>query len=180
MLAGGRMLESFRSYADRERTRRPAARLEHRGDQLSHEIGHKLDRPSSRHRPRGHPPLDQPPRRRPRPDRGGRGHLHPVSNREPTTRAAPRPRSSSSSASRSATPSAPSCLQGLEQYWIEIHRLENEAISSRARWSPTVPQWRDPLEVLSSGRTSTVCSRSASTPVRTSANVIERIVVKHA
>jgi uncharacterized protein len=183
VLAGARILESFfQSYGERERIAAQLQELEHRGDQISHEIGHKLEETFVT-------PFD-------------REDIHALISRlddildlieevadtcilyhitEPTE-----------VASQQAAIIAKQCVElrealtklrhfrGLEQHWIEIHRLENEgdqivrhAIAGLFNDGDNpldVIKWKDVYDLLE--RAIDACEDAA--------NVIERIVVKHA
>ena len=183
MLAAARTLESFfTTYEDRERIAAQLRDLEHRGDQLSHEIGHKLEATFVT-------PFD-------------REDIHALINRlddivdlieevadtcilyhitEPTE-----------PARAQAAIITKQCIQlrealshlrrfrNLDKYWIEIHRLENDgdqvtrqAVASLFRDGTDpldVVKWKDVYDLLEN--TIDACEDAA--------NVIERIVVKHA
>ncbi len=183
VLAGARLLETFfRNYGDRERIAVQLRELEHRGDQISHEIGHKLEATFVT-------PFD-------------REDIHALISRlddildlieevadtcilyhisEPTPVAV-----------QQTEILVKQCVQvrealthlrafkGLEKYWIEIHRLENDgdqvarkAIAGLFRDGDNpldVIKWKDVYSLL----------EDAIDSCEDAANVIERIVVKHA
>jgi predicted phosphate transport protein (TIGR00153 family) len=183
VLAAARTLESFfESYADRERIAAQLRDLEHRGDQISHEIGHKLESTFVT-------PFD-------------REDIHHLISRlddvldlieeiadtcilyrieEPTE-----------VARRQAEIVTKQCVQigdalqhlrafkGLEQYWIEIHRLENEGDQlERQAVAGLFRNGGDPLEVIKWKDVYDLLE-NAIDACEDVANVIERIVVKHA
>jgi uncharacterized protein len=183
VLTAARTLESFFStYQDRERIGAQLRELEHRGDQISHEIGRKLEATFVT-------PFD-------------REDIHALINRlddvldlieevadtcilyhitEPTEMAR-----------RQAEIITKQCIQlrealahlrgfrGLEPFWIEVHRLENDgdqitrqAVADLFRDSTDpmdVIKWKDVYDLLEN--TIDACEDAA--------DVIERIVVKHA
>jgi predicted phosphate transport protein (TIGR00153 family) len=183
VLAAARTLESFfESYADRERIAAQLRDLEHRGDQISHEIGHTLESTFVT-------PFD-------------REDIHHLISRlddvldlieeiadtcilyrieEPTD-----------VARRQAEIVTKQCVQigdalqhlrafkGLEQYWIEIHRLENEGDQlERQAVAGLFRNGGDPLEVIKWKDVYDLLE-NAIDACEDVANVIERIVVKHA
>jgi predicted phosphate transport protein (TIGR00153 family) len=183
VLAAARTLESFfESYADRERIAAQLRDLEHRGDQISHEIGHKLESTFVT-------PFD-------------REDIHHLISRlddvldlieeiadtcilyrieEPTE-----------VARRQAEIVTKQCVQigdalqhlrafkGLEQYWIEIHRLENDGDQlERQAVAGLFRNGGDPLEVIKWKDVYDLLE-NAIDACEDVANVIERIVVKHA
>jgi predicted phosphate transport protein (TIGR00153 family) len=183
VLAAARTLQSFfETYADRERIAAQLRDLEHRGDQLSHEIGHKLESTFVT-------PFD-------------REDIHHLISRlddvldlieeiadtcilyrieEPTE-----------VARRQAEIVTKQCVQigdalqhlrafkGLEQYWIEIHRLENEGDQlERQAVAGLFRNGGDPLEVIKWKDVYDLLE-NAIDACEDVANVIERIVVKHA
>jgi len=183
VLAAARTLESFfESYGDRERIAAQLRELEHRGDQISHEIGHKLESTFVT-------PFD-------------REDIHHLISRlddvldlieeiadtcilyrieEPTE-----------VARRQAEIVTKQCVQigdalqhlrafkGLEQYWIEIHRLENDGDQlERQAVAGLFRNGGDPLEVIKWKDVYDLLE-NAIDACEDVANVIERIVVKHA
>ena len=183
VLAAARTLESFfESYGDRERIAAQLRELEHRGDQISHEIGHKLESTFVT-------PFD-------------REDIHHLISRlddvldlieeiadtcilyrieEPTD-----------VARRQAEIVTKQCVQigdalqhlrafkGLEQYWIEIHRLENDGDQlERQAVAGLFRNGGDPLEVIKWKDVYDLLE-NAIDACEDVANVIERIVVKHA
>jgi len=183
VLAAARTLESFfESYGDRERIAAQLRELEHRGDQISHEIGHKLESTFVT-------PFD-------------REDIHHLISRlddvldlieeiadtcilyrieEPTE-----------VARRQVEIVTKQCVQigdalqhlrafkGLEQYWIEIHRLENDGDQlERQAVAGLFRNGGDPLEVIKWKDVYDLLE-NAIDACEDVANVIERIVVKHA
>ena len=183
VLAAARTLESFfESYGDRERIAAQLRELEHRGDQISHEIGHKLESTFVT-------PFD-------------REDIHHLISRlddvldlieeiadtcilyrieEPTE-----------VARRQAEIVTKQCVQigdalqhlrafkGLEQYLIEIHRLENDGDQlERQAVAGLFRNGGDPLEVIKWKDVYDLLE-NAIDACEDVANVIERIVVKHA
>jgi uncharacterized protein len=183
VLTAARTLESFfATYAERERIAAQLRDLEHRGDQISHEIGHKLEATFVT-------PFD-------------REDIHALISRlddildlieevadtcilyhisEPTEVAV-----------QQSEILTRQCIQirealahlrtfrGLDQYWIEVHRLENVgdqlvrgAIAGLFRDGENpldVIKWKDVYSLL----------EDAIDAGEDAADVIERIVVKHA
>jgi predicted phosphate transport protein (TIGR00153 family) len=183
VLAGARILESFfRSYDERERIAAQLQELEHRGDQISHEIGRKLEETFVT-------PFD-------------REDIHALISRlddvldlieevadtcilyhitEPTE-----------VASQQAEIIVKQCVElrealtklrhfrGLEQHWIEIHRLENEGDKIvRHAIADLFNDGDNPLEIIKWKDVYDLLERAIDACEDT-ANVIERIVVKHA
>jgi predicted phosphate transport protein (TIGR00153 family) len=183
VLAGARILETFfRSYGERERIAAQLQDLEHRGDQISHEIGHKLEETFVT-------PFD-------------REDIHALISRlddildfieevadtcilyhitEPTK-----------VASQQAEIIVKQCVElqealtklrhfrGLEQHWIEIHRLENEGDQVvRHAIADLFNDGDNPLEIIKWKDVYDLLERAIDA-CEDAANVIERIVVKHA
>jgi len=183
VLAGARLLETFfRSYGERERIAVQLRELEHRGDQLTHEIGHKLEATFVT-------PFD-------------REDIHALISRlddildlieevadtcilyhisEPTPVAV-----------EQAEIITKQCIQirealthlrhfkNLDQYWIEIHRLENEGDHlARTAIAGLFRDGDNPLDVIKWKDVYSLLEDAIDTCEDT-ANVVERIVVKHA
>jgi predicted phosphate transport protein (TIGR00153 family) len=183
VLAAARLLEEFfRNYGERERIAGQLRNAEHLGDQLSHDIGHKLESTFVT-------PFD-------------REDIHALISRlddildlieevadtcilynidaptEPVARQAElivlqcEQIADALSHLRS--------FKGLERYWIEVHRLENEgdriarqAIAELFKDGGDavhIIKWKDVYSLL----------EEAIDACEDAANVIERIVVKHA
>jgi len=183
VLAAARTLESFfESYADRERIAAQLRDLEHRGDQLSHEIGHKLESTFVT-------PFD-------------REDIQELISRlddvldlieeVADTCILYRIEEPTDVARRQAEIVTKQCIQigdalqhlrdfkGLDQYWIEIHRLENEGDQlARQAVAALFRNGNDPLDLIKWKDVYGLLENAidASEDV---ANVIERIVVKHA
>ena len=132
-------------------------------------------------RPRGHPGAHQPPRRHHRLHRGGRRYLHPLQDR----RADPDRRAQA----EIIVQQCEELVRGLEKlkgfkdvapHWIEVHRLENEGdrivrraiadLFTNGTRRDGVIKWKDVYAML----------EEAIDSCEDVANVIERIVVKHA
>ena len=184
VLAGARMLEElFRSYDERERLASQLRDAEHRGDALSHEIGHKLENTFVT-------PFD-------------REDIHQLISRlddvldfieevadtcilykiaEPTP-----------AAQEQAEIIVKQCeeivralqkLKGFKNvspHWIEVHRLEIEGdrIARRAIADLFTGDGADPIEIIKWKDMYTLLEDTIDACEDT-ANVIERIVVKHA
>lgn len=183
VVTAARTLESFfATYGDRERIAAQLRELEHRGDQISHEIGHKLESTFVT-------PFD-------------REDIHALISRlddvldlieeiadtcilyrieEPTD-----------VAQRQAEIVTKQCVQisdalqhlrdfkGLENYWIEIHRLENEGDQlERQAVAALFRNGGDPLGIIK-WKDVYALLENAIDACEDVANVIERIVVKHA
>jgi predicted phosphate transport protein (TIGR00153 family) len=183
VLAAARTLESFfESYADRERIAAQLRDLEHRGDQLSHEIGHKLESTFVT-------PFD-------------REDIHILISRlddvldlieeVADTCSLYRSEEPTDVARRQAEIVTKQCVQigdalqhlrvfkGLEQYWIEIHRLENEGDQlARQAVAALFRNGDDPLDLIK-WKDVYGLLENAIDACEDVANVIERIVVKHA
>ncbi len=183
VLAGARLLETFfRTYSERERIAVQLRELEHRGDQITHEIGHKLEATFVT-------PFD-------------REDIHALISRlddildlieevadtcilyhisEPTPVAI-----------QQAEIIVKQCIQirealthlrtfsHLDNYWIEIHRLENEGDHvARTAIAGLFRDGDNPLDVIKWKDVYSLLEDAIDTCEDT-ANVIERIVVKHA
>ena len=183
VLAAARTLESFfASYDDRERIAAQLLELEHRGDQLSHEIGHKLESTFVT-------PFD-------------REDIHALISRlddvldlieeVADTCILYRIEEPTDVARKQAEIVTKQCVQigdalghlrnfrGLEQYWIEIHRLENEGDQlARQGVAALFRNGGDPLDLIK-WKDVYGLLENAIDACEDVANVIERIVVKHA
>jgi predicted phosphate transport protein (TIGR00153 family) len=183
VVTAARTLESFfGTYGDRERIAAQLRELEHRGDQISHDIGHKLESTFVT-------PFD-------------REDIHALISRlddvldlieeiadtcilyridEPTD-----------VARKQAEIVTKQCVQisdalqhlrnfkGLEAYWIEIHRLENEGDQlERQAVAALFRNGGDPLNIIKWKDVYSLLE-NAIDACEDVANVIERIVVKHA
>ena len=183
VLAAARLLQSFfQNYGERERLASQLIDLEHRGDEISHDIGHRLEKTFVT-------PFD-------------REEIHALISRlddvidlieevadtcvlygvtDPTPAANEqadiivRQCEQIVSAMRNLTD-----FKKLEPYWIEIHRLENDgdritrraiaSLFSNGEEPMNVIKWKDVYSLLE--ETIDACEDVA--------NVIERIFVKHA
>jgi predicted phosphate transport protein (TIGR00153 family) len=183
VLTAARTLESFfANYEDRERIAAQLRELEHRGDQISHDIGHKLESTFIT-------PFD-------------REDIHALISRlddivdlieeVADTCLLYRIEAPTEVAQQQAQIVSKQCVQladalshlrqfkGLEPYWIEIHRLENDgdqlarqAIAALFRNGEDpieLIKWKDVYELL----------ENAIDACEDAANIIERIVVKQA
>jgi predicted phosphate transport protein (TIGR00153 family) len=183
VLAGARLLEQFfRNYDERERLASQLRDTEHAGDQISHEIGHKLEKTFVT-------PFD-------------REDIHALISRlddiidfiEEVADTCilygidkPAP-----VAVQQAEIIVRQCEQltaalgklrrfrDLEQHWIEIHRLENEGDRiARQAMAELFKNGQDPIEVIK-WKDVYALGEKAIDACEDAANVIERIVVKHA
>ena len=183
VLTAARTLESFfRTYQDRERIGAQLRDLEHRGDQISHEIGHRLESTFVT-------PFD-------------REDIHALINRlddildlieeVADTCILYHIREPTEMASRQAEIITKQCIQlrdalshlrgfrGLEPYWIEVHRLENDGDQiTRQAVADLFRNGTDPLEVIKWKDVYDLLE-NAIDACEDAADVIERIVVKHA
>ena len=183
MLAGARMLEQmFRSYGERERLASQLRDAEHRGDQLSHEIGQKVNSTFVT-------PID-------------REDIHALISRLDDVIdlveeiadtcilygiAAPTPEAIEQAAiivkqceqlHRAITKL--SRFKGIQEHWIEVHRLENEGDRiARTVVANLFNNGRDALEVLKWNKVYGLLEEAIDA-CEDAANVIEGIVVKHA
>ncbi len=183
VLAGARILETFfRSYGERERIAAQLQDLEHRGDQISHEIGHKLEETFVT-------PFD-------------REDIHALISRlddildfieevadtcilyhitEPTK-----------VASQQAEIIVKQCVElqealtklrhfrGLEQHWIEIHRLENEGDQvTRAAVAGLFSTKQEPVDIIKWKDIYALLEHCID-KCEDVANIIEKISIKHA
>jgi predicted phosphate transport protein (TIGR00153 family) len=183
VLTAARTLETFfGSYDQRERIGAQLRELEHKGDQISHEIGHKLEATFVT-------PFD-------------REDIHALISRlddvidlieeVADTCILYRISQPTRAAQKQAEIITRQCIQireaiahlpgfrNLEQYWIEVHRLENEGdqlarkaiadLFAGGGHPLDVMKWKDVYDLL----------ENAIDACEDVANVIERIVVKHA
>jgi predicted phosphate transport protein (TIGR00153 family) len=183
VLAAARLLEQFfRNYAERERIASQLRDAEREGDVISHDIGHKLEATFVT-------PFD-------------REDIHALISRlddildfieevadtcilygidEPTPPAI-----------EQAEIIVRQCeeleralgklrgFKGLEEHWIEIHRLENEGDRiARKAMAELFTNGQDPLDVIK-WKDVYALGEKAIDACEDAANVIERIVVKHA
>jgi hypothetical protein len=183
VLAAARLLEEFfRSYDDRERLASQLRDLEHRGDQLSHDIGHRLERTFVT-------PFD-------------REDIHQLISRLDDVLdfieevadtcilykiEAPTP--TAHDQAEILVRQVEEIVRALQklrrfkdigQHWIEIHRLENEGdrIARRAI-ADLFTNGNDPIEIIK-WKDLYALLEDAIDSCEDAANVIERIVVKHA
>jgi uncharacterized protein len=183
VLAAARLLEQFfRNYDERERLASQLLDAEHAGDQMSHEIGHKLERTFVT-------PFD-------------REDIHALISRlddivdfiEEVADTcilynieAPTP-----VAIAQAEIIVRQCEQlaeglgqlrtfkGLDRYWIEVHRLENEGDRVvRQAMAELFKNGQDPIDVIKWKDVYDLLEKAIDA-CEDAANVIERIVVKHA
>jgi uncharacterized protein len=183
VLSAARLLEQFfRNYGERERLANQLLDAEHVGDRISHEIGHKLEATFVT-------PFD-------------REDIHALISRlddiidliEEVADTcilydieAPTP-----AAQEQAEIVVRQCEQiqlalrklrafkGLEDHWIEIHRLENEGDRIvRKAVAGLFSERHDPIEIIKWKDVYSLLEEAIDT-CEDAANVIERIVVKHA
>ncbi len=183
MLAAARLLEQFfTNYEERERLANQLRNAEHEGDRISHDIGHRLEKTFVT-------PFD-------------REEIHALISRlddivdliEEVADTcvlynieAPTP-----AAQKQAQIIVKSCEQlldaishlrgfrDLERYWIEVHRLENEGDRiSRSAMAELFKDGGTPLEIIK-WKDVYALLEDAVDACEDAANVIERIVVKHA
>ncbi len=183
LLGAARLLEQFfRNYDDRERLASQLLDAEHAGDQISHEIGHKLESTFVT-------PFD-------------REDIHSLISRlddildfieevadtcilynidAPTDTA----RQQAEIITRQCEQLAEALtklrhFKGLEQHWIEVHRLENDGDRvARQAVAELFKHGQDPLEVIKWKDVYALLEKAIDA-CEDAANVIERIVVKHA
>jgi uncharacterized protein len=183
VLAAARLLEQFfRNYDERERLASQLLDAEHAGDQMSHDIGHKLEKTFVT-------PFD-------------REDIHALISRlddiidfiEEVADTcilynieAPTP-----VAIAQAEIIVRQCEQlaeglgqlrsfkALDQYWIEVHRLENEGDRVvRQAMAELFKNGQDPIDVIKWKDVYSLLEKAIDA-CEDAANVIERIVVKHA
>jgi len=183
VLSAARLLEQFfRNYDERERIASQLLDTEHAGDQLSHEIGQKLESTFVT-------PFD-------------REDIHGLISRlddildfieeiadtcilynieAPTDPA----RAQAEIITRQCEQLAEALgklasFKGLEQHWIEIHRLENEGDRiARQAVAELFKNGQDPMDVIKWKDVYALLEKAIDA-CEDAANVIERIVVKHA
>jgi predicted phosphate transport protein (TIGR00153 family) len=183
MLGAARLLEAMlRSYDDLERRTTELRDAEHRGDEISHDIGHRLESTFVT-------PFD-------REDIYALitglddvvDHIEETGDTFVLYRIpAPTPR-----AIELASIVVRQCeqlhealtllrgFQGLEQYWIEVHRLENEGDQvSRAAIAGLFDGQPDPIEVIKWRKMYGLLEETID-KCEDVANVVERITIKHA
>ena len=183
VLAAARLLEQFfRNYEDRERLASQLRDAEHAGDQISHDIGHKLESTFVT-------PFD-------------REDIHALISRlddildfieevadtcilyginQPSPVAVSQAEIIVRQCDElTAALSKLRKFKGLERHWIEIHRLENEGDRIvRQAVAKLFKDERDPIEVIK-WKDLYDLGEKAIDACEDAANVIERIVVKHA
>ncbi len=183
VLGAARLLEQFfRNYDDRERIASQLLDAEHAGDQISHDIGHKLEKTFVT-------PFD-------------REDIHALISRlddildlieeVADTCILYGIETPTETAQQQAGIITRQCEQlveglgklrkfkGLEQHWIEIHRLENEGDRiARQAVAELFKHGQDPIEVIK-WKDVYALLEDAIDAAEDGANVIERIVVKHA
>jgi predicted phosphate transport protein (TIGR00153 family) len=183
VLAGARLLDQFfRNYDERERIASQLRDAEHAGDQISHEIGHKLERTFVT-------PFD-------------REDIHALISRlddiidfieeiadtcilynieAPT----PVAMAQAEIIVRQCEQLAEGLRQlrtfkGLDKYWIEVHRLENEGDRVvRQAMAELFQNGEDPVVVIKWKDVYSLLEKAIDA-CEDAADVIERIVVKHA
>ena len=183
VLGAARLLEQFfRNYDDRERIASQLLDAEHAGDQISHDIGHKLEKTFVT-------PFD-------------REDIHALISRlddildlieeVADTCILYNIEAPTETARQQAEIITRQCEQlveglgklkkfkGLEQHWIEIHRLENEGDRiARQAVAELFKHGQNPIEVIK-WKDVYALLEDAIDAAEDAANVIERIVVKHA
>ena len=183
MVAAARVLEQMMGhYEDRERLSSQLRDLEHAGDQLSHNIGHELETTFVT-------PFD-------------REEIHALINRlddvvdlieevgdtmilygieAPTQLAVQQVEIIVRQCEQIAEALANlRTFRGLERFWIEVHRLENEGDRLVRRWiAELFHNGGDPVELIKWKDVYTLLEEAVDA-CEDVANVIERIVVKHA
>ncbi len=183
VLTAARTLESFfATYAERERIAAQLRDLEHRGDQISHEIGHKLEATFVT-------PFD-------------REDIHALISRlddildlieeVADTCILYHISAPTEVAVQQSEILTRQCIQirealahlrtfrGIDQYWIEVHRLENDGDQLvRGAIAGLFRDGEDPLDVIKWKDVYSLLE-DAIDAGEDAADVIERIVVKHA
>ena len=183
VLAAARLLEQFfRNYEERERLASQLRDAEHAGDRISHDIGHKLESTFVT-------PFD-------------REDIHALISRlddildfieevadtcilyginQPSPVAVSQAEIIVRQCDElTAALSKLRKFKGLEQHWIEIHRLENEGDRIvRQAVAKLFKDEQDPIEVIK-WKDVYDLGEKAIDACEDAANVIERIVVKHA
>ena len=183
LLSAARLLEQFfRNYDERERIASQLLDAEHAGDQISHEIGHKLEATFVT-------PFD-------------REDIHALISRlddildfieevadtcilyniEAPTETA---QAQAEIITRQCEQLAEAltklrAFKGLEQHWIEVHRLENEGDRiARQAVAELFKHGQEPMDVIKWKDVYALLEKAIDA-CEDAANVIERIVVKHA
>ena len=183
VLGAARLLEQFfRNYDDRELIASQLLDAEHAGDQISHDIGHKLEKTFVT-------PFD-------------REDIHALISRlddildlieeVADTCILYNIEAPTETAQQQAEIITRQCEQlveglgklkkfkGLEQHWIEVHRLENDGDRiARQAVAELFKHGQDPIEVIK-WKDVYALLEDAIDAAEDAANVIERIVVKHA
>ncbi|HLE88775.1 MAG TPA: DUF47 family protein [Candidatus Limnocylindria bacterium] len=183
LLSAARLLEQFfRNYDERERIASQLLDAEHAGDQISHDIGHKLEATFVT-------PFD-------------REDIHALISRlddildfieevadtcilyniEAPTETA---QAQAEIITRQCEQLAEAltklrAFKGLEQHWIEVHRLENEGDRiARQAMAELFKHGQEPMDVIKWKDVYALLEKAIDA-CEDAANVIERIVVKHA
>jgi predicted phosphate transport protein (TIGR00153 family) len=183
VLSGARLLEQFfRNYDERERLANQLLDLEHAGDQMSHAIGQKLEKTFVT-------PFD-------------REDIHALISRlddiidfieevadtcilynieAPTPVALAQAEIIVRQCEQLAEGLAQlRTFKDLDKYWIEVHRLENEGDRVvRVAMAELFKNGQDPVEVIKWKDVYSLLEKAIDA-CEDAANVIERIVVKHA
>jgi len=183
VLSAARLLEQFfRNYDERERIASQLLDAEHAGDQISHEIGHRLESTFVT-------PFD-------------REDIHGLISRlddildfieevadtcilynieAPTETAQAQAEIITRQCEQLAEAlSKLRSFKGLEQHWIEVHRLENEGDRiARQAVAELFKNGQDPMDVIKWKDVYALLEKAIDA-CEDAANVIERIVVKHA
>lgn len=183
VLSGARLLEQFfRNYEERERLANQLVDLEHAGDQMSHAIGHKLEKTFVT-------PFD-------------REDIHALISRlddiidfieevadtcilynieAPTPVALAQAEIIVRQCEQLAEGLAQlRTFKDLDKFWIEVHRLENEGDRVvRQAMAELFKNGQDPIEVIKWKDVYSLLEKAIDA-CEDAANVIERIVVKHA
>jgi hypothetical protein len=183
VLAAARLLEQFfRNYDERERLASQLLDAEHIGDQMSHEIGHRLERTFVT-------PFD-------------REDIHALISRLDDIIDFIEEVADTCILYNIETPTPVAIAQAeiivrqceqladglgqlrsfkaLDRYWIEVHRLENEGDRVvRQAMAELFKNGQDPIEVIKWKDVYSLLEKAIDA-CEDAANVIERIVVKHA
>jgi predicted phosphate transport protein (TIGR00153 family) len=183
MVSAARLLEAMlRSYDDIDRRASEIREAEHVGDEISHDIGHRLENTFVT-------PMD-------REDIigliSGLDDVVDLIEEVADTFVLYRIAAPSATAIRQSSIVLSQCellhealiqlrsFTGLERYWIEVHRLENEGDQVvRAAIADLFSNGQDPIEVIK-WKDIYALLESTIDKCEDVANVIERIVVKHA
>jgi len=183
VLGAARLLEQFfRNYDDRERIASQLLDAEHAGDQISHTIGHKLEKTFVT-------PFD-------------REDIHALISRLDDILDLIEEVADTCILYNIDAPTQPAIEQaeiitrqceqlaqglvklrhfkGVEPFWIEVHRLENEGDRvARLAVSELFKHGQEPIDVIKWKDVYALLEKAIDT-AEDAANVIERIVVKHA